>query len=162
MRNLLILLLMSLLAGCGIIDNKPDVSISNHFMKGETAYANKKYSVAKYHFKFVLNAYPDNAEALFKLGNISMREKKWGDASIYYNNVIRNKPRHAKAHHNLAILHLYHAKNHLNYYIANNDSFDNKSPGKVISAIDQYSSNRTNKSTPQDRPADVVNAKQVK
>jgi hypothetical protein len=66
------------------------------------------------------------------------------------------KPNHAKAHHNLAMLHLNKASKHLNYYVANNDSLNNKPIGTLIDAINDYSSHEPEKQTSLDRLANIV------
>ncbi|HEC28368.1 MAG TPA: tetratricopeptide repeat protein [Gammaproteobacteria bacterium] len=156
MKQLIILLLAMLVSGCGSSGIKPERNISENFMKGERAYANKNYALAKQQFEAVIKAYPDNIAALFKLANISMHERQWDKALSYYTVIIRKRPNYAKAHHNLAMLYLYKAKLHLNYYIANNESFNNKLLGKLIKSIDDYSKNRVERRTPLDKLADAV------
>ena len=151
-----ILILISLLIGCGTAEIKPDGNISHQFMKGEKAYSEKQYAKAKEHYEIVVKSYPENIAALFKLANISMREKQWNDARKYYTAIIRLKPTHAKAHHNLAMLHLYNAKTHLSYYIANNESFNNQSLGELINAIDSYSKKRPKKQSSLDQLAEAI------
>lgn len=156
MKQLITLLLVMLISGCSSSATKPERNISENFMKGESAYASKNYALAKQNYEAVIKAYPDNITALFKLANISMRERQWDKALNYYSIIIRKRPNHAKAHHNLAMLYLYKAKHHLNYYIANNESFNNRLLGKLIKSIDDYSKNRAEKRTPLDKLADAV------
>ena len=156
MKIILIIMLGLAASGCNTNNVKPDTNISETYMKGESAYARKDYKQAKLHFEKVIIAYPDNIESLFKLANINMRNKNWDAAQTYYSAVIQLKPNHAKAHHNLAMLHLFKAKNHLNYYIANNESFDNKKLGILLNSINAYSSNSKSALTPLDRLADAV------
>jgi len=152
-------MLFSLAAGCGSGSIKSDEPVSGHYMKGESAYANKKYSIAKTHFEIVIKSYPTNVNALFKLANIYMRERQWDKALQFYTIILKIKPRFAKAHHNIAMLHLFKAKTHLNYYIANNESFNNKALGKLLDSIDGYSKNIKKKRSPLEKLADVVVSK---
>ena len=158
MKHIIAVMIVLIVSGCSSNEIKPGAAISDHFLKAESAYAKKNYALAKKHYEIVIHAYPGNIESIFKLANISMREKQWDKALKYYTEVIRIKPDYAKAHHNLAMLHLYKAKMHLNYYIANNESFDNKTLGKLIESIDDYSNNKDDKRTPLDNLADAVTA----
>ena len=156
MKKLLPLLAILILGGCASTEIRQDQSMSEVFMKAETAYAQKQYSVAKQHYQAVVDKYPDNINALFKLANINMREKQWDKAMQLYTFILQLKPHHAKAHHNLAMLHLHKASNHLNYYIANNDSMNNQSIAQLIEAINGYSRHKPGKQSSIDRLADIV------
>lgn len=156
MKYSLLAILLLALTGCASTNIKQDQSMSEIYMKGEDAYAKGEYALAKQQYEKVLEKYPDNINAVFKLGNISMHEKEWDKAEQYYTFVLELKPRHEKAHHNLAMLHLHQARNHLNYYIAHNDSLDNKQMGKLIEAINDYSNQRTEQKTSLDKLADIV------
>jgi len=156
MKQLIIMLLVMLISGCSSSGLKAERNISENFMRGESAYANKNYVLAKQNYEAVYKAYPNNITVLFKLANISMRERQWDKALNYYSVIIRRRPNYAKAHHNLAMLYLYKAKRHLNYYIANSESFNNKLLGKLIKSIDDYSKNRVERRTPLDKLADAV------
>jgi tetratricopeptide (TPR) repeat protein len=156
MKKILIITLSLMMAGCASTGVQQDQSMSELYMKAEAAYAQKQYTVAKQHYQAVADKYPDNVGALFKLANISMREKEWDKAMDYYTVILKLKPRHAKAHHNLAMLHLNKARAHLNYYIAHNDSMNNKPMGELIEAINAYSSHKPEQQTSLDRLADIV------
>lgn len=156
MNKMTIVILALVVSACGAVAVKPVGNISDYYLKAESAYAKNNYVLAKQGYEKVIQAYPNNTEALFKLGNISMRYRNWAHALNYYSQVLRIKPSHAKAHHNLAMLHLYQAKNHLNYYIANNDSFENKKLGKLIESIIDYSKNKQNKKSPLEKLAEAV------
>ncbi len=156
MKQLSILICLLALSACATTGVRDDQSTSEIFMKAESAYAKKDYKLAKQHYQSVIAKYPDNIGALFKLANISMREKDWNTAMDYYTIILSLKPTHAKAHHNLAMLHLNKAKNHLNYYIAHNNSMNNMALGKLIESINDYSYHKSDKVTSLDRLADIV------
>ncbi len=156
MKKTLLLVMILALGGCSSHGVKQGQSMSELYMKAETAYAQKNYAVAKQHYQTVAERYPDNIGALFKLANISMREKEWDKAMNYYTVILRLKPNHAKAHHNLAMLHLNKANNHLNYYIAHNNTLNNKSIATLLDAINDYSRHKPEKKTSLDRLADIV------
>jgi len=156
LKLVLIMIFITMLFGCSSTEIKNDETASEHYMKAESAYAKKNYRLAEKHYQAVIKAYPNNIEALFKLANVSMRVKQFDNAMKYYTAIIHLKPNHAKAHHNLAMLHLHNAKNHLNYYIANNKSFNNKSLSDLIYSIDSYAKKRVKKQSPLDKLADAV------
>lgn len=156
MKKLFITIVLIVQAGCASTGVAPNESMSEVYMKAESAYAQKNYTHAKQHYLAVVDKYPDNIGALFKLGNISMREKQWDKAMKYYTGILQLKPNHAKAHHNLAMLHLNKANAHLNYYVANNNVMENKQIGQLIKAINDYSHHQPSKQSSLDRLADIV------
>jgi len=157
MKRLLIILCALAISACNSNEVKTNQNISNHYMDAERAYAKKDYKTARKHFEIVILSYSNNVEALFKLGNISMREHQYDKAMQYYTTVIKLKPTYAKAHHNLAMLHLFLAKNHLSFYIANNKSFENKRMANLINAIENYSTSKNEEITALDKLAEIVN-----
>lgn len=126
-------------AGCSGINLNPDVSASGEYIQADMAYSKKNYSQAKKYYLAVLEKYPTHVNSLFRLGNINMREKKWNSAIKSYNDVLMIKPDHEKSHHNLAMLHLSLARNHLRNYISHNNSVHSKPMGDLIYAIKRYS-----------------------
>jgi len=156
MKKLLVAIMLIVQAGCASTGVTSGQSMSEVYMKAESAYAQKNYTLAKQHYETVVDKYPDNIGALFKLGNISMRERQWDKAMKYYTGILQLKPNHAKAHHNLAMLHLNKANAHLNYYVANNNIMENKQIGQLIQAINDYSQHQPSRQSSLDRLADIV------
>ena len=154
----IIIFMAVILSGCSMSNIMQKETLSGHFLKGEKAYAQKEYKQARQHYLKVTDQQPANLAALFKLGNISMHEKDWGSAMKYYHIVLKIRPSHEKANHNLAMLHLHQAKNYLSYYIANANNDNNQSMGKLIEAITDYSSQQkiVTKKTALDELADIV------
>lgn len=140
-----------------IVKNKPTDDV-NHFLVAKQAYNRKDYELARKEYEIIIKDHPRYTEALFRLGNIAMRENKLERAQDYYNRVTSIKPAHAQAHHNLAILYLKQANRHLNYYIANDDHSDNKSISRLLKAIDRYADSRTSSKSELDELADLVTA----
>ncbi len=156
MNAMPIIAIFIIISGCSANNIRQDSNLSEEYMKGEAAYKQKNYSVAKQHYEKITQQHPDNIAALFKLANISMHEKNWGKAMQYYTIILKLKPTHEKAHHNLAMLHLHQARNHLSYYVAHNNTLNNQSMGKLIEAINDYSNHRPQQKTSLDRLADSV------
>jgi len=156
MKQLIIITLLITMSGCAATNVRQDQSTSELYMKAEAAYAQRDYANAKQYYLKVAEKYPDNVTVFFKLGNISMRENDLDKAMNYYTLVLGLKPNHARAHHNLAMLHLSKAGDHLNYYVAHNDLLNNKSIGKLIDAINDYSTKEPEQKSSLDRLADIV------
>jgi len=142
--------------GCSSMDINNNASVSKSYIQAEEAYSQKKYSLAKKHYQTVIEKHPVHIKGLFRLGNISMREKKWDDAIIFYKKVLKIQPAHEKSHHNLAMLHLSLARDHLQYYIAHNNSLQNKPMGELIHAIKRYSDNAGNDKTSLERLTEII------
>jgi len=130
----------------------------NHFLIAKQAYSNQKYDLARREYEIIIKDHPRYIEALFRLGNIAMRDNKLEKAQDYYNRIINIKPAHAPAHHNLAILYLKQANKHLNFYIANDENSDNQAISRLLSALDRYTNSRTTSKSELDELADLVGA----
>jgi len=61
---------------------------------------------------------PNNVQAMFKLGNIALYQGRSDDAIDYYESVLELQPQFARAHYNLAVIHLGRAEDHFNFYAA--------------------------------------------
>ncbi len=164
LKKLLIIMLVMMLSACALDQVEPtdadaaEAIDTNHFVMAKKAYANKDYGIARYHYEIIVKQHPNYEQALFRLGNIAMRNNHLDKAQDYYNRVIKVKPAHAQTHHNLAILYLKQANKHLNYYIANNESADNKSISRLMNAVDRYADSRKTQKTELDTLAELVNA----
>lgn len=141
------------MSACSIINVNENEKISSLYLKAEKAYFSKRYLLAANYYNDVLRHKPDNVDVLFRLGNINMYERKWGDAREYYNRVLAIQPGHEKSRYNIVILHLYQAKKHMLYYTSNFDAVRNSAMNDLIKEIDNYSvtsnvspSSSTNKS----------------
>jgi Tfp pilus assembly protein PilF len=133
-------LIMSLyLVGCVSIAHQSEQTLSEMYLQGKAAYQNKDYKLARTSFEHIIKQQPHNKEVLFLLANISMHQHDWVHAMQYYTTLLKLKPSHTRAHHNLAMLYLLQAKKHIHYYIANIPSVDNKGLNELIVSIDNYS-----------------------
>lgn len=141
-----------------IVVTQPVNDDVNHFLVAKEAYSNKDYDLARQEYEVIIKDHPRYTEALFRLGNIAMRDNKLEKAQEYYNRVTRIKPAHAQAHHNLAILYLKQANKHLNYYVANDDKSDNQAISKLLRALDRYADSRSSTKSELDALADLVTA----
>jgi len=166
LKKLTVFVLSLALSACAIEEIKlsnaeetvEEVSDTNHFLQAKQAYADKDYGIARYHYEIIVKQHPNYEQALFRLGNIAMRNNKLDKAQDYYNRVVKIKPAHAQTHHNLAILYLKQANKHLNYYIANDDSANNKAVSRLMNAVDRYADSRRPQKTELDTLAELVNA----
>lgn len=164
LKSLSILLVVFTLGACQLnkvmpgsgdeyASNNDDV---NHFRIAKQAYSNKNYDLARKEYEIIIKDHPKYIEALFRLGNIAMRDNKLDKAKDYYSRITAIKPSHAQAHHNLAILYLRQANNHLNYYIANDENSDNQAISRLLNALDRYTGSRSSSKSELDELADLV------
>ena len=152
----IVIMLAHMQVGCSSMDVNNNTSVSRAYIQAEEAYSKKSYSLAKKHYLTVIESHPTHINALFRLGNISMREKKWDEAIIFYKKVLKIQPMHEKSHHNIAMLHLSLARDHLHYYIAHNNSLQNKPMGELIGAITRYSDSTAHDKTSLERLTDII------
>ena len=69
----------------------------------------------------VVTAYPDNAQAWFRLGTVYLRTEQYGAAQRACEQALRADPRMAKARANLALAHLYQFRAAAGPAVASND-----------------------------------------
>lgn len=89
---------------------------------GNEAFEARDFARAREHYLVAVDEAPTNTQALFRLGNISLYDNDPGAAEDYYEQVLAIDPQFARAHYNLAVIHLGKAEDHFNYYAATLDS----------------------------------------
>ncbi|MFK7888002.1 MAG: tetratricopeptide repeat protein [Gammaproteobacteria bacterium] len=89
---------------------------------GNEAFETRDYARAREHYLVAVEEAPGNAQALFRLGNIALYENNPDAAEGYYERTLAIDPQFARAHYNLAVIHLGKAEDHFNYYAATLDS----------------------------------------
>lgn len=121
---------------------------STVYIKAEKAYSKNQMDLAKTYYLELLTQKPVNTNVFFKLGNISMRQSQWNKAITYYTEVLKKQPDHEKTHHNLAMLHLSRAHEHISFYINRYPIHNDHNIQKLIDAISDYSLSTSNASNP--------------
>ncbi len=118
MRAILVAGLAALTCGC-VTGVARDINGEEDRMRlGQEAFAQRDYVRAREHYAVAVKEAPDNTQAWFRLGNIALYEDKSDEAAGYYERVLQLDPQFARAHYNLAVIHLARAEDHFNYYAA--------------------------------------------
>ena len=104
MRKLVLLILVSVLAGCAR-RNQP-YGVLNHLEKAEQAYQAGDFDSAAENYQALLEAHPGYSYAHFKLGNILLRQNNAEQAVHHYESAIQNYPRDPRYWTNLALARL--------------------------------------------------------
>ena len=102
----------------GAENDQLTVDVQQSFKNGENAYKAGKYQSARRHYEQALQADPELVDAMFRLGNIELREGKLDKAQLRYKSVIDLQPRNRRAHYNLALVYLIQSENHFKYFMA--------------------------------------------
>ncbi len=89
---------------------------------GQEAFAGRDFVRAREHYLVAVKEAPGNTHALFRLGNIALYDGQSDEALGYYERVLAIDPKFARAHYNLAVIHLGRAEDHFNYYAATLDN----------------------------------------
>jgi len=116
-KKVFVIILMSVLAGCGSNGPQINQSVTSAFVDAEKYYAAGKLKMARIQYLNVIKQKPNNYESNFKLANISMRMLDYKRAHYYYAKVLGVKPYHVKSHHNIALAHLMAAEKHIHDYL---------------------------------------------
>lgn len=122
-----------------MVHDRPTQASSSVYIKAEKAYSKGQLSLAKKYYLELLTQESVNIKVFFRLGNISLRESRWNDALGYYVEVLKKRPQHEQTHHNLAMLHLSRAHEHMKYYIQHYPARKSVSMEKLVNAIGEYS-----------------------
>jgi cytochrome c-type biogenesis protein CcmH/NrfG len=75
--------------------------------EAEQLVAERRLPEASTRYVRVVTAYPDNAQAWFRLGNVYLRGSQFGYAQRAFEQTLRADPQLTKAQANLALVHLY-------------------------------------------------------
>ncbi|HHC72922.1 MAG TPA: tetratricopeptide repeat protein [Thiotrichales bacterium] len=117
MVRLSLLILIPLLVGCASgAATRQDAG--ELWSLAESAYRQGAYQQAKVHFQTLVARLPDNEMGWLRLGNIAMLEGRIDQAAEHYRTVLELNPRQAKAHYNLATIHLLKAERHFQFHTA--------------------------------------------
>lgn len=111
-----------LLTGCGgqINDQTADVTLVNRDdLLNEAAqnYSDKKWSASYKIYRELVEISDVNSEIWFRLGVSAYRLDKLKEAEFYFEQVVRQEPRHRKALFNLTLLSLGKGTQYLDQYI---------------------------------------------
>lgn len=110
------------LAGC-VSGVARDINGEEDRMRlGNEAFEARDYERAREHYLVAIQEAPGNTDALFRLGNIALYDSNSDEAELYYRKTLEIDPQFARAHYNLAVIHLGRAEDHFNYYAATLDS----------------------------------------
>lgn len=162
MRFLSLALLVVLLGGCGVFgyntlddeireqratqESAADLNklLKQHYEKGEKFYKEGKLGLAEVEFKAMLKLKQEEENALYRLGTISFKQRKYDAAGAYFERTVKTNPRNSKAHYNLASVRLLQAENHYKYYaaLAEKDQ-DLSSVTELLGNIDKFNSGGT-------------------
>lgn len=85
---------------------------------GNEAFEARDFARAREHYLVAVDEAPSNTQALFRLGNIALYDNDADAAEDFYQRVLTIDPQFARAHYNLAVIHLGKAEDHFNYYAA--------------------------------------------
>jgi Tfp pilus assembly protein PilF len=117
------LLAFALLASGCVTGVARDINGEEDRMRlGNEAFEARDFERAREHYLVAVDEAPTNTQALFRLGNISLYDNDPDAAENYYEQVLTIDPQFARAHYNLAVIHLGKAEDHFNYYAATLDS----------------------------------------
>lgn len=113
-------------------------------MVARKAYDQGRYDIAEKEYQTLIELDPKNARALYRLGNINFRNKKFDRAIEFYARSIDVNPYMSKAHHNMSVAYLVQARKHFQFYMAMKDpAVDTSSIEKMIAQIDAFANNQS-------------------
>lgn len=126
--------------------------------KAEDNYRAGRLDVAYQQYIEVLKHDPSVTEAKLKIANIDLRKGNFEAAERQYKELIDENPRMERAHHNLALVQLIQAEQHLRYFIAlAPPEADVSHIVTLLTAIDRFSKgNAAASRTPLHSLADTV------
>lgn len=97
-----------LLVGIGILVNRTpadsDLLCLDDYNTGVADLENRHFARARPKLERVLARKPDNAEAVFAMGNLSLAENRYNEAAHYYQRTLELDPMHHRAMNNLGVL----------------------------------------------------------
>jgi len=114
-----LLVISGLLGACATPSNQASSKLARQQLAAaEQAYQAADYASAQAKFEALLKHSPQNYDALFRLGNIALRQTRLADARDYYRRSLVRQPRASKAHYNLALVNLLDAEQHFHFHTA--------------------------------------------
>ncbi len=164
--TLIVFVIACWLSACATPSNttllKPD---AQQLAAAEQAYQAADYASAQEQFEAVLKQSPQSVKALFRLGNIALRQTRLADARDYYRRTLARQPDASKAHYNLALVNLLAAEQHFHFHTATaQDNAEQQARlFSLISAIRQFLDNDDQGKAPKsalDNLADTLGQKQ--
>ena len=162
---IVLLAISGLLSACATPSSKP-LHDKQALAVAEQAYQAADYVSAQAKFEALLKQSPQSHDALFRLGNIALRQTRLADARDYYRRTLALQPSASKAHYNLALVNLLDAEQHFHFHTAT--AQDNTAQQArlftLISAIREFLDDDDQSKTPEsalDKLADALEQKQL-
>lgn len=143
MSIVVLALVMTMVGGCSTSGkkNRDEGSAREAFGKAEAAYKDQRLGEAKELYLETLEKAPNQYDAMYRLGNIAFRDKDFREARDRYQSVLALNRNHAKAHYNLAIVHLILAEQHFRFFLTTKKEGQGNTSAviKVMGDIDNFS-----------------------
>ena len=115
LRNYLLILIISVLAGCNSLDIKPASDNLPDYIaiqkRADEAYQKEDWKSAEKDYTLLANKIPKNVEPWFRLGNIYARTDRLDAAVAAYREALVRDQKNSKIWHNLGIVQLRQATN---------------------------------------------------
>ena len=138
---IVLLAIFGLLSACATPSNQASSTLDRQQLAAaEQAYQAADYVSAQAKFEALLKHSPQSYDALFRLGNIALRQTRLADARDYYRRTLAHQPKASKAHYNLALVNLLDAEQHFHFHTATaQDNAEQQAQlFSLISAIRQF------------------------